>query len=145
MRGGELLSELVNGEGPLPPAAALALRAAFRAWLADSGPQPMARLRVPSTPTRARLAVRDHHLARAATYCDGSSWNRAKELGRLARRFRAGRWRALRSHGSPPGDLAPMERELWLAFQACDELPESPEGMHRILRSDGTTRKAENA
>lgn len=129
MRGAALLSELVDGDGPLTPEAVAALRAAFREWLATGAASPLARLHLPPTPAKARLALRDLHLARAAEHAEGSSWHRTMAVHRAARRLRGGRWR----RGCAPVDLDPMTRELWRALDACDALPSRPEAVLRAI------------
>lgn len=138
MKGAALLSELVDGDGPLTPEAVAELRAAFRDWYATGAPSPLARLHLPPTPAKARLALRDLHLARAADHAEGSSWNRAKAVHRAARRLRGGRWR----RGCAPADLDPMTRALWRALDACDALPKKPEAVLRAIAR--TSQKPEN-
>lgn len=138
MRGAALLSDLVDGEGPFTPEAVAALRAAFRAWVADGDPRPWVRLHLPPTPAKARLALRDLHLARAADHVEGSSWTRSNVLHRRLRRLRGGRWR----RGCAPADLDPMTRELWRALDYCDVLPKNPEAVLRAIAR--TSQKPEN-
>lgn len=72
-------------------------------------------------PNQYRDAVRNYYIRRAAEHCTaGTPWGRSMELADAVKRFATGTWMRAKHSAKPPASLAPLQRELFMAFRAAN-------------------------
>jgi hypothetical protein len=120
---------------PLPVPIARELQHGMRAWLLSDGRIPLERLvGLPSTPARARRALRDHYLCCAGELFDGTPWRRAVALCSAANLFERRRWPCWQGLTELPNHAEPVDAFLWRAAQMADgPLPGTPQAFALIL------------
>ncbi|MCB1960621.1 MAG: hypothetical protein KDE68_08875 [Rhodocyclaceae bacterium] len=109
----------------------------FRRWLADDGAAPSLRhFGLPSTPRRLGLALRDHHLKRAALLVPGKTpWHRARLLSGEIERYQSRKATAWSRLPTAPAHASEIEAALHAASRYAD-LPGTPQAVRDILEAD---------
>jgi len=135
------LASVIEGR-PSPDAIAAMSGALLRWWrfAAAGGCRRVSLARcagLPENPARARLALRDHYLRRAAALLDvpaSQPWRRAEAMAAAADLFMRRKWPVWWSLAAAPEHAEAIERLLWHAAQAGGgKLPGTARWYHKIL------------
>lgn len=110
------------------------IRKALLRWIEDGDETPLPIfLRIPSTPKKARLSLRNHYLREAAKRFEGSLWDRACAMHEECSRFEQSVWPRVRSCEEAPSFFSDRHRLIWHACK-WGALPCTPQGFLAILR-----------